>query len=155
MLSSGESDDQMALCKYIEKYPNKIDIDVDSKIISTVIPFDFHKYKWISQKSRIINTETGEFPCFIHTPGMSADMNIRMDFFGEKILGKKYKSYSFNEKLPLFINKFYYNPALSIKMLLLLIIGLFILFIMYPNIRKYIYVLLIVMVILLIKYKIK
>ncbi len=163
-LNSGaekESDDQMALCKYIEKYPEKIDIDVNSSIIATILPIDFHKYtisSYISgllkkfdernknirelklaspvKRKIITNNETGETPIFIHTPGMATDFMIRAEYFGKEILNGENKYEDITNKTKSFLNKGIYNPSLLVRMGFFIGSTLFFLSVMYPGIGK-------------------
>lgn len=150
MIESKESDDQMALCRYIEKYPKTINIDINSEYIATILPIDFHKYKWTNNK--VLNTQTGKSPLFIHTPGISSDLYMRMDFFGERILGSKYNKSSLINKIPELVNKVYKNPVLYIKLLPVIILLLFYIFYKYTYTRKYIIFFLVLFIISYMKF---
>lgn len=155
MISSKETDDQMALCKYIELYPNKIDIDITSKIISTILPRDFPDYiiyKECINKKYIMNTKTSTFPFFIHTPAITSDMMYRIDYFGNELLGNAYKKYPINERFNLLIQKIKTHKEYSIKSLILIIPLLIGSYIIMPKSRKYISYSIIIFFILLFFY---
>ena len=149
MIDSGEKDDQMALCKYIEKYPKDIDIDINSEYVATILPIDFHKYKW--SNNNILNIETGKSPLFLHTPGMSSDIYIRMDFFGERILGDKYNKLSIVGKIPELFTKIYKNIIIYIKLIPLIIIIIIYFCFKFPYIKIYIFFLLFVLILYYLK----
>lgn len=149
--SSGNTlvDDQLALCHYIEKYPDKIDIDVMSKYIGTVLPMDFHKYSF-NLKNEVINTTTNTRPFFIHTPATSSDMDLRLEYFGKRIL-YNYKTRSMSEKISSFVDRSRQNWI--IKSILVSILVLFNIYVWIPKSRKIVYVIVMCAVVFLIIYK--
>jgi hypothetical protein len=84
---NGLDDDQLAMCYYAQKNPDKIILDTTSSIIAT-IHYDLFDYD-VNEK-RIKNIKTGKMASFIHTPGINSDMSYRLDSIGRVVLGTKY-----------------------------------------------------------------
>lgn len=103
ILSLGISDDQIGLGRYINKYPYDICLDGNGTLISNVVVSSYFDTYYVD--NRVKNIKTKEYPCFIHTPGIQLDLYNRMDYFGKKVLGKKYKKYTSSEKFSCFYNK--------------------------------------------------
>lgn len=161
---NGEQDDQMSLCKYIEKYPNKIDIDINSAIIATVLPLDFHKYT-IQKKigslteKQIINIETRNYPSFIHTPGMACDGLIRKEYFTKAILQPTLRDKVFTIDTPIIdkgkslLDKAINNQSFYIRNLVFLLFISCGMFIFIPKYRKWLPIIFILLLILISKYR--
>lgn len=117
------SDDQIGLGKYINDYPENIYLDTDGDFISNVnIRSSYFDTYWIN--GRVKNIKTKKFPCFVHTPSIQYDFHNRMDYFGYRILGNKYKTYTYKQKITRFYNKYQskINYFLIISILIILII---------------------------------
>ena len=125
ILNLNISDDQIGLGKYINKYPRNIAVDENGLLVSNInIYGSYFDTYWVNNKVK--NIKTREYPCLIHTPSIQYDLHSRMDYFGDKILGKKYTKYSFNKKITRFYNK-YTNKIYYFLFFLFVIFVLFIL----------------------------
>jgi len=90
MLSLGITDDQEALCIYVNKYPEDVALDTNTKLVSNITPFDFKYLDYDKENERVFNKLTNNHSAFIHTPGKTGDYMVRTNYIGEKILGKDY-----------------------------------------------------------------
>lgn len=121
MLDSCIPDDQISMCKYINKYPKNIGIDSKGELVSNIQIYSYTDTVW--KNNRVYNKYTGEYPCFIHTPAITFDMAYRLDYFGQRILGKNYKKLSLSEKITKAYNKI--TKRLWIILLIFLFIIIF------------------------------
>lgn len=98
-------DDQVALSEYVDTFPEKCYLDNTNSIIANITGKDFRNFEY--KNVRIIDIKTKEFPCFVHIPGGKIDFNLRMDYFGKKILGSQYQSIPLSNHIKR-ISKTYY-----------------------------------------------
>lgn len=85
---------------------------------------------------------------FIHSPCMYSDLSYRLDYYGKKILGNKYKKDKITNKLKNFYNHIKSTPILK----LYFIIGLLLLLIIFycnHKIGSFLIILLIVFIIII------
>lgn len=124
MLKLNNPDDQIALCKYINKYPKNVGIDTTGSMVSNITLYSYFDSYWNKKKNKVKNTLTNEYPCFVHTPGADLDCKYRYDYFGEKILGTKHKSDKTNNVKKM-ISNYKYVVLIIIILLILLIYLIF------------------------------
>ena len=91
------TDDQLAYHYYAEKFPDKIALDLSSSIFGNYPFNDVFRFKFFNGK--MFDMKSLCCPCFIHIPGTSGDLNLRMNHVGKNILKEKYKSFSFPETI--------------------------------------------------------
>lgn len=113
------TDDQLALCRYVEKYPDEVDLDLLCSLVGT-IRFTINRYDW--KKGRVIDTKTNIRPCFVHFPGSSSDMMFRLNYFGKYILGTKYLSVPLDDRINGFLVWIFSRKSILIPLLISLII---------------------------------
>lgn len=129
ILNLGIADDQIGLGEFMNEYPDNICLDRNGALISNVnIKSAYFDTYWVS--NRVKNIKTLEYPCFIHTPSIQFDFYKRMDYFGDKILGKKYKRYSYPTKISNFYGK-YRSKILYLLFVLIILILIIFLFLKY------------------------
>lgn len=143
-LQNGIDDDQLSMCYYGQKNPDKIMLDVSSSIIST-IHYDLLDYE-INNKGNVYNTKTKQFCSFIHTPGTNSDFSYRLDSIGKNILKDKYIDETKIKKISNFINNIKSNKIHKLYFIIILLI-LSIIFYFFPKII-FIFMLLIILLIL-------
>jgi hypothetical protein len=125
MLSLNITDDQIAMCNYINTYPEKVALDIKTKLVANILPLDFHYLNF--QNERIYHKYTDEYPLFVHTPGKYTDLMIRSNYVGSHVLEKDYQytplAYITNEivkKIPNAVKN--HKTIVGIVLLLLLIV---------------------------------
>ena len=106
MVSLGISDDQEALCIYVNDYPDSVSLDINAHLISNITPFDFRYLDYDFNKNRIVNKLTDTYPAFVHTPGKTGDLMIRTNYVGSHVLGEDYSLTPTNSTFNELINKF-------------------------------------------------
>jgi len=119
----GIDDDQLIMCMYAQKFPEKIKLDTESYMIGTV-HYDYVNYDMVENKgkNRVTHIPTGNTPCFIHTPGMNSDMCHRLDYFGEKILGSRYLSEPKIDKISSYIGHIKKNKIQAAYLILAILL---------------------------------
>ena len=136
-------DDQISLCKYINSNPKKFGVDSKSELVSNIQIYSYFDTVWTEvnnnqvnknqvnknnkiNQGRVHNKYNKTYPSFIHTPAITFDMAYRLDYFGSRILGKKYKYLTFGDKVCKT-----YNKIRNYLFLIILIVLIF--FIIYIN----------------------
>ena len=97
VLKTKLTDDQVAIGKYINKYPTKVALDTQGELVSNIQINSYNHTIW--KNNRVYNKVTKKYPCFIHTPSMFFDLGYRMDYFGYKVLKKEYQTICFTNKI--------------------------------------------------------
>jgi hypothetical protein len=69
----GEADDQKALGMYVNAYPERVHLDIESKLVGNITLYSFFLSfpKWLCKDGRVYNEPMDEYPCFIHVTGMN------------------------------------------------------------------------------------
>ncbi len=141
----GITDDQLAMCMYVQQYPKKIALDTTCKLIATV-GYNFSDYTHDEIKNRIIYTKTGTMPCFLHTPGNTSDFSYRLDYFGKRILKELYQVDALSTKFTKFKEYFKNNKTIKLYFIIIFLILLFLVYLNPKLILLYIILILIVVV---------
>lgn len=89
ILGTDHTDDQLALCEYFNQHPEEIELDTTCQLVANITSTKHLQFENVHERVR--NIETGQYPCFVHIPGMICDFMIRMNYYGSYILGKEYK----------------------------------------------------------------
>jgi hypothetical protein len=99
LLDSGIPDDQLALCHYVEDFPESVALDTESRLIATVpngLSKDFRE-----EEGQPVRITSGAKPYFLHTPGMCWDLGRRYNQWGSRLLGKQFQPYTaFQDAFP-------------------------------------------------------
>ncbi len=113
ILGTRLTDDQLAMGKYINKYPEHIGLDMTGNLVSNIQIYSYFDTVW---KGKPYNRKTRKSSCFIHTPGMFFDLTYRMDYFGSRILKSEYKTLTLYDKL------YNHSPRVFYKIMIVSII---------------------------------
>lgn len=138
---NGLDDDQLAMCYYSQKNPNKIILDTRSSVIAT-IHYDLLDYE---VSNTVKNIKNNQFPCFIHTPGMNSDLSYRLDSIGRVLLKDKYVEETKLKRIEGFVNSIKNNKIHKLYFIIIILI-LSILFYFIPIIGIIFIILLIIFI---------
>jgi hypothetical protein len=132
MLSLNITDDQIAICNYINAYPEEVALDIKAELVSNITQLDFHYLDF--QNERIYNKLTDSYPCFVHTPGKSVDFMIRTNYVGTHILGNNYQYTSYSDTFNAFTERAYLRFK-GLWIVILIIILIIIIFLAFYSIK--------------------
>ena len=121
VLNLGIGDDQIGIGKYFNCHPNNIRLDTQGNLVSNVNIGSAYCDTYFVD-NRVKNIKTNVYPCFIHTPSIQFDFYRRMDYFGQHLLGRKYKKYDCVTKASNFYTKYKLKVILFFIFLLILLI---------------------------------
>jgi hypothetical protein len=92
LLILDSTNDQVALCKYINLYPEEFHLDTKSEFVANLLGIDFNRFRWDKSNNRVLNLDSGEKACFVHIPGIDGDLGYRYAYFGKCILGDRFQN---------------------------------------------------------------
>ena len=119
ILSLDIDDDQIAICRFINEYPEIVGLDDMGTLVSNIQLYSYFDTIW--ENNRVYNKETNEYPCFIHMPAISFDVGRRLDYFGPKVVGEEYKSLSIGEKCTIVYKKLKSRPWIFFLIFLIIL----------------------------------
>jgi len=103
ILEEGYTDDQHGIIEYTNKYPKRLELDLQQQITANLSSFDPIEYK----KGQAYKPDTKTWPVVIHIPGCTWDFWIRMDTCGGYLLGEDYESLSISKKITTYSKELY------------------------------------------------
>lgn len=152
MIELNIDDDQEALCKYVNKYPKEVALDINGFLVANITQLDFGSLDF--KDGKIYNKLTGNNPLFVHIPGKTGDFMLRSDYAGQHILGQEYIRTPYTEtlsgaikKIPMLCRKGY---KIIIPILLILLFIIVILSIYNPRLLILFVLIVIILLVLLI-----
>jgi hypothetical protein len=113
------NDDQKLLGLYINRYPNRVSVDLYQHLVfNTITSIDCDNFEIADDRIYIKSMKTT--PCFVHFPSSASDHHDRYNIYGRKILGTKFRSL-FCDKISfnVFANMRLYGTSLIFTLLVL------------------------------------
>jgi nitrogen fixation-related uncharacterized protein len=89
-------DDQVALIKYMDAFPERVFFDTECRIVANLTGTEVLTR---TIGNRAYNRRTKTLPILIHIPGRYTDFFSRMDYWGKTILQEEYEPTSWNDIL--------------------------------------------------------
>jgi hypothetical protein len=93
------TDDQIALIKYADTYPDRVILDLKSQLVFNQTIIDGADFVTVDGQPRVYSSLTQTYPIFHHVPGRWWDLLYRMDRSGRHRLGQEYDSISLSNRL--------------------------------------------------------
>lgn len=91
ILKSKIQDDQLALCHYVEAYPERVALDTESRLMGTLTMTGWMDFE--NKYGKLIRKSSQAQPYFLHTPGIRWDFGRRYNTWGHQLLGQNFEPY--------------------------------------------------------------